>query len=324
MNRSYMLLCLLVIMTMLLHQCSTDLAGGSSDHGNARVIGTLHDSSQAGVTGALVRLLPTDYNPISSSFSSDSLIAFTDESGQFVIDKVPQGMYTLCAEAKSKSLYCFHDSIICDEHDCDTINKEMENAGQIIVPIDSSLLGGSTGIAVFIPGTPYYLAHQQDSAHFMAVPPGFHAVMAYESAQDTALIIHQDFQHLLVMAGIVTNLTVTPVMASGPQNGRIHNRFRFHTMFEYWHKWPDLNVNYLEYRFSWGDRDTSSWSGNLSSRHSWRRPGSFNVRVQMRYLLQSDIDMQRSPMPFYSGWSPATPIVINNRQNDQDRGGQDE
>lgn len=64
----------------------------------------------------------------------------------------------------------------------------------------------------------------------------------------------------------------------------------------------DCYTSIAQYRFSWGDGDTSAWSGSSTASHAWPLTGTYAVRVQ---VLCSDY--------YYpSAWSAAREVVVEN------------
>jgi hypothetical protein len=293
--------------------CSTNLAGGSSDHGNAKVLGVISDTTGTGVESAFVRLLPEHYNPVLDDFPADSLTAVTDRQGYFEIENIVEDIYCLTGVGPAGELFCIEKSITVDSGSVNTINATLLKPGSVKAPLRKGTWQGNTKISIYIPGTNIYktVEHNIKEAYLDNVPGGIHSLWVYKHDENSAVLLHEDYKEFSVIPDIIMDFTIVPVKPNGPGSVMVNEECRFFTMFEYWNIMPDINVEHIEYRFSWGDRDTSDWVHALGHSHRWSKEGSFYIRVQLRYL--PDIIGAVNPsavMSFYSGWSGRSRIEI--------------
>jgi hypothetical protein len=67
----------------LMVHCTMDLAGGSSEIGNGRVIGRVVDEQGKPACSTIVRIMPSDYNPLKNGPLADTCIDTTDADGMY-------------------------------------------------------------------------------------------------------------------------------------------------------------------------------------------------------------------------------------------------
>lgn len=311
-NSVYLLFLFTGTAILMYVSCTLDIAGGSSDHGNAMVAGIITDTLNNGVADITVRLIPADFNPAQSDFDPDSLTAVTDDSGLYKIDGVPKGTYTLTGGNATHTLTCIKKRIAVDTLDIDTISAVVKRPGHIIIFIDSTIWTNDSMLTVYIPGTNIYAqaAHINDTVYLTNVPSGNHTVMIYSEMLDTTITIDKEFSNFLVVSGGITNFTLYPEIPRGPVSATINDSCIFNTIFKY-NTWiPDIIVEFIEYRFAWGDTDTSHWSPDLKATHRWLKTGTYQIRAQLRYLPSDTGIVNQLVEPFYSGWSKSAYISI--------------
>ena len=153
----------LVISVFVLFLCCSDgptvsTFGGS---GTETVGGILVDSLGNPVNNAFVRVAPAD------TASSTEFWDVTNKDGEYLIEKIKAGIYSLEGFTQDSSLVIIIDSIlyINDSVKLDLGIDTMWAPGSISgrVLVDSSV---TAGVSIYIPGTSYD-AHSDDSGYFI-------------------------------------------------------------------------------------------------------------------------------------------------------------
>lgn len=135
------------------------IAGGSTETGNPGrgvVTGMVVDGRMNAVAGAAVRLVPSWYNPLASSFNRDSMVDYTDDDGLFRIDVAFESEYTLEIHdpATGTGQMLFRNSLGSESSEKEPLNLgsiALAAPGSVTLVIDTSVYEDST--AVYIPGT---------------------------------------------------------------------------------------------------------------------------------------------------------------------------
>ncbi len=314
-NRIFLILLFIATAALIVLSCTLDIAGGSSDHGNAAVAGIISDTLNNGVADITVRLIPSDFNPVKSDFNPDSLSAVTDDSGKYLIEGVPKGQYTLSGENAARTLGCIRKKIVVDTLDIDTISATVRKTGHIIICVDSTIWVNDLKLTVYIPGTNIseQAEHVNDTVILTGVPSGNHTVLIHSHKLDTTVTIDKEFSNFFVLSGGITNFTLYPEKPRGPTILTLNETGTFNTIFKYINWIPNIVVEFIEYRFAWGDADTSSWSSELSAKHRWSSPDTYEIRAQLRYLPPNANNVNQLIGPFYSGWSEPNYITVTTR-----------
>ncbi len=313
MSNYFGLLSLLLISLMGSLTCSLNIAGGSSDHGNAAIGGILSDSLNNGIANVTVRLLPADFNPAADDFNPDSLTAQSDSAGFYKIEYVPRGTYCLTGTSSDSALKTYQKAIVVDTTDILTLHAILQKPGNIKIPVDTALWLFDNTITVFIPGTNIYYTtfSLNDTIELKNIPSGSHTVRMYSAAYDSIIAIDEEFSNVHVKPGVINDFTIYPKKPRGPATGVINDTCKFFSIFSYKGWISNIAVQCIEYRFAWGNADTSSWSTQFWATHAWSDTGSFEVRAQIRYTPNL-ITQEYYNTPFCSGWSEAGLILISN------------
>ncbi len=309
------------------YQCSnTDIVGGSSDHGNAKVIGIISDTLGMGVGNVYIQLFPQNYNPVKEKDQSVPKSTYTDSLGYFHFKDIKKGTYCIKGFLASCSLSCFIDSVSAvDSIMIDTSQAFLAKPGNIEVPINNTVWQGDSRIAVYILGTDIFkvIYLGTNAIRFENIPSGTYSLRAFSYSTSASVLLEEDFNAVFVAPQCNTNLKIRPFPPRGNESAGINSRCKFFTYFDYQSIFPDILVQFLEYRFYWGDRDTSEWAHSISSIHTWKKQGTYSIKVQIRYLVDinnAGNDRYRNLQPFYSRWSEPGVISIRVHQTGDQRG----
>lgn len=313
----YISLGIITAIVVLYCTCSLNIAGGSSDHGNANVVGMIYDTLGVGVEGVSLRLLPENYNPTGPDNSLDSLTAITDSTGTFELCNIPSGTYCLIGEGSCNQLRLFEKPVVVDSGSINSINSVLYKPGQIRIPVNHNNIPVNKSVIIYLPGTDIFKEVQSNiqTVYIDSVPKGRFTLKGYIPSNGMIISFEREYSNFYVMSGGIVDFTIRPTKPRGPKNALINSECQFNTYFAEWNIYPHVVVEYLEYRFSWGDADTSDWASCLCAYHSWSRAGTYEIRVHMRCQadnIPSDksIDDDKEKIPFYSGWSDSTTITI--------------
>ena len=246
---------IITALVVLYCTCSVNVAGGSSDHGNANVIGTVYDTLGVGVAGVSLRLLPEDYNPTKPDNSLDSLIAITDSTGIFELYNVPSGTYCLIGEDSSSQLRLFEKQFVVDSGIINSIDAVLYKPGQIILPVNYTIIPVNKRVIVYLPGTDIFKEFQSNiqTIYIDSVPKGRFTLKGYLPSNNMVVSFEREYFNFYVMSGGIVDFTIRPIKPRGPKTASVNSECLFNTYFNEWNSYPHVVVEYLEYRFK--DKD---------------------------------------------------------------------
>lgn len=159
---------------LLLLSCSNDSnISGTAESGNAKVAGIITDSSGNPEPNIIVYLLPSNYNPTTSSTVPDSLMDITDINGKYEISIYDTGDYNIYVNDKSvnRGILIRNLNLLPNLH----INRidTLKNTESLVIaaPSNSEVDSGF----IYISGTLEYVKVYNgiNSLQFSSLPLGF-------------------------------------------------------------------------------------------------------------------------------------------------------
>jgi hypothetical protein len=312
--------CLILSMCFFV-SCSSDsngtIAGGSSDHGNAKVVGYVKDTFGNKIENATVWLLPEHFNPVDSSSHTDVRYELTDEAGYYEFKSVQKGRYVLTVEDQKKELMFTKKEVSLDSSTEISIDGIVKPSGRIKLLIDQIIQPFIGDIYIYIPGTPFYtlVDTSLDIMTWFHIAEGNHSLMVYHKFTGFSFPLGDGFMDFLVISNSLTNFTIAPQTPEGPDSINVNEEATFSTTFDWDTHYNNQFFPLMDFRFSWGDNDTSEWSNLNVANHTWQETGEYEVRAQMRYHLLDINDslgvfdslFQES---FYSAWSDSALVYV--------------
>lgn len=146
-------LCLLLLLLVLVMGCSIDsVAGGSGTEttgGGLCASVKMKDGSSA--QGAVVRILPSEYEPVTDSPSLDLPVAYTDYRGRFSFSELPPGEYAVEAIVDSVGILLVRGSVRAGQttdlgtHALQLPGRLRVSVRRTNIPSDISLKAGLVG-----------------------------------------------------------------------------------------------------------------------------------------------------------------------------------
>ena len=295
-----------LVLFFFIMQCSSPTAGGSSDHGNAKLAGRITDKSGAPAANVPVRLLSDTHNPLRNK--SDARETTTDSNGYFCFDTLREGAY--CISGKEFwSGHAFVKKAIrvpTDTSLTDVGSVAMNVAGRMYIDADSA--GLKKGMAVYLPGLP--ISQEVDSSgivYICDVPPGTVALSGFEPSEDKDVALGKEYENLDIIPG---GTLLLPFRSPRPyyikEDKSIQTELEGCTdttyLFSAVLPSKPLDGNYI-YRYSWGDGIISEWNPSPLQSYSWSGPGTYYVQCQVmrtgQYLAWSDpilVEIQTAPV----------------------------
>ena len=143
---------------VLAANCVTSVAPGGTEDVNSRVAGILVDTGSAPASGASVRLLPVDFNPLVDTLETVAVTALTDSAGKYTLT-VPRSEqdvhYTLEALQKESGRRLLKTGIVMKSaSDTTFVDPDTLRApAAIAVEFTGGTFSGSGYL--YIPGTSY-------------------------------------------------------------------------------------------------------------------------------------------------------------------------
>jgi hypothetical protein len=293
-------------------------SGGSSEHGNERVIGLVRGRDGEPAAGVSVYLLPDDYNPITDSTRILSRETVTDSNGGYFFDSLDANvLYTIRAYDPKRGTGCVIKGVSSisstsaahlNEYAENSVRKvatiaysavtvdtlHLDNSGSIYFEIDSLSL--DIGMIVFMPGLPYYRVVDSSAfVTFFEIPNGWITLKAYDPESDTTIDLGDDYISIEILSGASLLLPSRSPMPYCIRNdsvvtcvkGVVGEEFMFSAV----HPSVTLDGNY-NYRFTWGEGTISGWDVTPVRRWSWSKAGLYSVQTQVMrrgiYLAWSD------------------------------------
>ncbi len=197
---------LILVLTMLISLigCSSDVSGGGTDTSNSIIMGNILNSDFISVDGAIVKILPVDYNPVKDSTKG---ILFTDTckaGGIFRFDIELEGLYNIYAHNPKDSQNTIIKSVLISENDSFNFqDMVIKDHGTIkMVPTDYASFNPNY---FYIPGTEVFAS--MDSLGNALL----HRVPAEESF---SVFINTDFEDVAIIDSIFVSsnsITTTPL-----------------------------------------------------------------------------------------------------------------
>ncbi len=300
-NMKYILKIFIIVLILLQVFCTQNLSGGSSDHGNAGTIISVFDEDGHLIKGGTFKIIPSNYNPFKNS---DVLVISStfDSSGLIKINELPLDSYNIII-FNGDSSYSNTHSFALKNYD-DSLNVILYESGTISLPLDSNILN---------PGCNYYIDELKlvlDSlisgllANELKVPKGKYTIKKSDENTVTDSTIFND---ITVESGYITDISFYPKAPQGPDTVKAGHWATFYSYFDYKTFTPWIHAEFIEYQFDWGDGYKSSWQNKMESSHYWLYPGTYEVRVHIRY---NDSAGSQTPETFISYWSPTSAVVV--------------
>jgi hypothetical protein len=159
---------------------------GTTETGNAgsriAVSGTVTDSSGAALSGALVALLPADFNPLAPVTLSDPLTGVSASGGEFTISSAYSGEFALSAVHPPSGLRKILSGLSIDE-DTDLGDIRLALPRTMVVKVHDDFFAGSS---LYIPGTLHHAPlDSQGVAVFDSIAAERVDLVCYNPADDS-------------------------------------------------------------------------------------------------------------------------------------------
>ncbi len=287
----------------MLSQCSNpQCAGGSSDHGNAKMAGIVKDDYDEPVANVSIRLLPADYNPVKDK--KDLLIeTVSNADGCFIFDNIDTGKYCLSGEDNDYRGFVINVNIK-DSQLIILDSIRLSNPGRIIIPGDQ--IGLKPGNIAYLKGlAKYCVIDSTGEAYINNVPPGIVSMSGYAPDKKAEIALNPVFDSFL----IVPNLTFISTISPSPffvQDGKVlvDKRDAFCdslNMFSCVNLLERIPVGYA-FRYLWDDGRTSEWSESPLQVYKWNNPGVYRIQAQVRFNGN------------YYAWSNPVSITVTKKQ----------
>jgi hypothetical protein len=186
----------------LMMRCTMDLAGGSSEIGNGMVFGRVVDEQGNPASMTIVRIMPSDYNPLKNGPLADTCIDTTDADGIYQLIAPYGRTYSIQAVHMSLRTRVLVPGVAMKNTDCNVPQCTLKVPGAIKVSLPEGIdpLFGY----VNVPGSEIF-AFINNGAGFVtldSVPAGVIPAIYYSSTANSAsTVIRYD---VLVISGTTT------------------------------------------------------------------------------------------------------------------------
>jgi hypothetical protein len=279
----------------IFYGCGEDpVAGGSSDHGNARVAGIIVNQDGEPLSNAIVQMYPDNYNHLTDSLRVSPYATTTDKNGFYAFDSVKNGSYTISGNSEYEESGFARKSVIVDTSVLeDTITSCQ--FGSIYIEIDSLHL--KKGDVLFFPGLKLYQLIENENKIFISqIPKGLIQLKSYDPVSGKTTDLGKEFLSIEIIPGrtlLLPSRSPTPFCI---KNGSAANCTQGlpGEDFELSIIKPPLRIDGTwVYRISWGDGTISEWTSDKIITHAWTTEGIYPVQSQIvfqgnQYLAWSD------------------------------------
>ncbi|MBN1760196.1 MAG: DUF2341 domain-containing protein [Chitinispirillaceae bacterium] len=135
----------------LLSGCTPDFAGATTETTNG-VTGKVTDDNATPAENAIVKLLPSDFNPMEMSGTCATLIDTTDQKGEYHFSGLTAGTYTVLARKRENvTSFLTRNVVVNDASVTEVPAGVLKRSGSITA--DFSQSEGAADGYVYIPGT---------------------------------------------------------------------------------------------------------------------------------------------------------------------------
>jgi hypothetical protein len=156
------------------------IAGSGTEEGNpGKVIGFVYDTLNRPVAGAVVRLLPHDYNPVHNASLPDSLSTLTDSNGSYRFSLSDTGHFSIYCIDQSNGTKTLHSNVLIAGGDTNILHDTLLRPGRIKVVLPDSL--DTINGYLYFPGTTIYSWLCADNGYVIldSVPGNIHLSIYY-------------------------------------------------------------------------------------------------------------------------------------------------
>lgn len=280
-------LIIFLILSFCCMECTQSISPGSSDHGNAKISGTLQKSNGDAATETMVLLLPDTTNYYTDSATLEQFKLETDSYGYFTIDSIPEGTYCLFADDPwSGNNFFMKKIMVRNNTTIDLETLDMSRPGTI--SFDIHALGIAPGCVLYFPGLPLYQTVDTAAIQWINGVPSTDTVIlqGYDPKTGTNVIFPVEFREVEVPSGksvFIPYRIPQPWHVSGDStltrelNGTVGMSYRFCAVDP-----AAVAVDTrTRYRFSWGDSTISPWSTNYYAFHTWENENFYHIQTQI-------------------------------------------
>ena len=151
MNKILLLQLLLIIAIWC--NCTTQVAGGSSQQGNAKIIGSVVSANGLPAKWTKISVRPVGYVKTLNPSNNDSTFdAITDSKGQFSISGIYPGMYTIEANDRVSNAALIKATVYEQEDSANVGRIELKNYANITGSVDEAVLDPDSKFYVQVVG----------------------------------------------------------------------------------------------------------------------------------------------------------------------------
>lgn len=167
-------------------KCSPGISGGGSEAGNAKIAGMIIDKDGNPAANTIVKLLPSEYNPVTDEPIADSCIDTTDTNGLYHFTVAENHIYCIQAVQQNTRLRALITGIAVGTEDSTIQACRLSLPGTVRVLVSNEK--DNTPGYIFIPGTTFFVKVDSVEGYTLldSVPSGVISAISYTSS-DTSL-----------------------------------------------------------------------------------------------------------------------------------------
>jgi len=169
---------IILLTAILLHHCTdTQVAGGFGSETTNGIVGSVHNSDDTPAAGAVIRLFPDDYDPVTGKNLGTNYVDTADEKGTYRFSRIASGNYTVVGRNRKAATGFLAGNVRVRDDSVTTAPRgTLNKTGSITADFSS---GGMIREGyVYIPGTDISSSIESDEPVFLSdVPAGTYAVV---------------------------------------------------------------------------------------------------------------------------------------------------
>jgi hypothetical protein len=174
-----------LLLSALILQCTrAPLAGGGSDLPDTRTVaGRLYSANGAPAADAIVRLIPSTYDPVVDNLLPDSLSGATDEIGRYFLHVTGVGVFNILSYSALQRTRSFIAGVDVSTDSVEVRPDTLKTPGAIRVFLfpDLDTINGY----VYLPGTFFWARLRNGTATIDSVPAGLIPAICYANSKDS-------------------------------------------------------------------------------------------------------------------------------------------
>jgi hypothetical protein len=203
------------VAVLLCVRCASDISGGGSEAGNARIVGMVLDKQGTPAGDVILRIMPSDFNPVRDAPVAGSCLDTTTTDGMYRFNVTKGQTYTIQALHKFSRLRGLVALAKVSGTDDTIAGCVLKPAGAIRVMLPSGI--DSEFGYLYVPGTTFHAFLSATSGYALldSLPAGVVPSISYSSTKTaTSIVVRQKVD-------VLPETTITIAYPDWPHSKRL-------------------------------------------------------------------------------------------------------